>query len=127
MLEMQNLANAGDDKNFEEELQSCRHVLVDSELQEGRHGHFNFVVNILTAQVIEEKFDRVLDKMKCAAKRSLAFRFILKNIEDRKFRYFYAHENNTLLEQQKIVSKRDDMAKLKELLRNTDVIKSCTK
>ena len=44
-----------------------------------------------------------------------------------KFRYFYAHENNTLLEQSKLVSNKNDMAKLKEILKKTDVIESCTK
>ena len=88
---------------------------------------FNFAVNKLTAQVIEEKLDRVLDKPKCVAKLNLALGFILKNIEDGNFRYFYAHENNTLLEQSKLVSNKDDMAKLKEILKKTDVIESCTK
>ena len=94
---------------------------------EGRHSAFNFVVDNLTAQVIEEKLDRVLDELKCAAKPNLALGFILKNIEDGKFRYFYAHENNTLLEQSKLVSNKDDMAKLKEILKKTDVNESCTK
>ena len=73
--------------------------------------------------------DRVLDKLKCVAKLNLALGFILKNIEDGKFRYFYAHENNTLLEQSKLVSvsNKDDMAKLKAILKKTDVIESCTK
>ena len=88
---------------------------------------FNFAVNNLTAQVIEENLDRVLDKLKCIAKPNLALGFILKNIEDGKFIYFYAHENNTLLEQSKLVSNEDDMAKLKEILKKTDVIESCTK
>ena len=88
---------------------------------------FNFAVTDLTAQVIEEKLDRVLDKLKCVVKLNLALGFILKNIEDGKFRYFYAHENNTLLEQSKFVSNKDDMAKLKEILNKTDVIESCTK
>ena len=101
--------------------------MVDSEIQKGRHSVFNFSVNNLTAQVIEEKLDRVLDKLKCVAKLNLALGFILKNIEDGKFRYFYAHENNTLLEQSKLVSNKDDMAKLKEVLKKTDVIESCTK
>ena len=87
---------------------------------------FNFVVNNLTAQVIEEKLDRVLDKLKCVAKLNFALGFILKNIEDGKFRHFYAHENNTLLEQSKLVSNKDDRAKLKEILK-TEVIESCTK
>ena len=76
---------------------------------------FNFAVNNLTAQVIEEKLDRVLDKLKCVAKLILALGFNLKNIEDGKFRYFYAHEKNTLLEQSKLVSNKDDKAKLQEI------------
>ena len=59
-LEMQSLAEAGDDKSLEEELQSCRHFLVDCGIQKGRHSHsvFNFVVNNLTAQVIEKNGSR---------------------------------------------------------------------
>ena len=38
---------------------------------------FNFAVNDLTAQVIEEKLGRVLDKLKCDAKLNLALGFIL--------------------------------------------------
>ena len=71
-----------DDQSLGEELQSCRHFLVDSEIQKGRHSLFKFAVNNLTAQVIEEKLDRVLDKLKCVAKLKLALSFILKNIED---------------------------------------------
>ena len=88
---------------------------------------FNFFVNNPTAQVIDEKLDRVLDKVKCVAKLNLALGFILKNIEDGKFRYFCAHENNTLLEQLNLLSNKEDMANLKEILKTTDVIESCTK
>ena len=126
-IDVEDLVGDVDDQGLREELQSCRHFLVDSEIQKGRHSVFNFAVNNLTAQVIEEKLDRVLDKLKCVAKLNLALGFILKNIEDGKFRYFYAHENNTLLEQSKLLSNKDDMAKLKETLKKTDVIESCTK
>ena len=71
--------------------------------------------------------DRVLDKLKCAVELNFALGFSLKSTEDGKFRYFYAHENNTLLEQSKLVSNKDDMAKLREILEKTDVIESCTK
>ena len=124
---MQSLADAGDDRSFEEEFQSCRHFLVDSAIQKQKHSLFNFVVNNFTAQVIEEKLDGVLVKLKCAAKPNLALDLILKIIKDGKFRYYYVHENNTLLEQSKLVSNKDDMAKLKETLMKTDVIESCTK
>ena len=88
---------------------------------------FNFAVNNLSAQVIEEKLYCVLDKLNYEAKLNLVLDFILKAIEEGKFIYFYTHENNTLLEQSKLVSDKDEMAKLKEILRKTDVIESCTK
>ena len=125
-IDMDDIMGDVDDQSLREELQSCRHFLVDSEIQKGRHSVFNFAVNNLTAQIIEEKLDRVLDKLQCVAKLNLALGFILKNIEDGKFRYFYAHENNTLFEQSKLVSNKDNMAKLKEILKKTDVIASCT-
>ena len=125
-IDVEDILRDVDDQSLREELQSCRHFLVDSEIQKGRHSVIKFAVNNLTAQVIEENLDRVLDKLKCVAKLNLALGFILKNIEDGKFRYFYAHENNTLLEQSKLVSNKDDMAKLKEILKKTDVIESCT-
>ena len=124
---MEDIVGDVDGQSLREELQSCRHFLVDSEMQKGRHSVFNFAVNNLTAQVIEEKLDRVLDKLKFVAKLNLALGFILKKIEDGKFRHFYAHENNTLLEQPKLVSNKDDMTKLEEILKKTDVIESCTK
>ena len=126
-IDLEDIVGDVDDQSLREELQSCRHFLIDSEKQKGRHSVFNFVVNNLTAQVVEDKLDRVLDKLKCAAKLSLALGFILKNIEDGKFRYFYAHKNNTLLEKSKTVSDKDDMAKLKEIFKQTNVVESCTK
>ena len=58
---------------------------------------------------------------------NLVFCFILKNIEDGGFRYFYAHENITLLERSKLVCTHDDLVKLKHLLTKTDVIESCSR
>ena len=114
-IDVEDIVDDVDDQSLREELQSCEHFLVDSEIQKGRHSVFNFAVNNLTAQVIEENLDRVLDKLKCIANLDLALSSFLKNIEDGKFRNFYAHENNTLLEQSKHVSNKDDMAKLKEI------------
>ena len=106
---------------------SWRHFLVDFEIQNGRHSVSNFVVNNFTAQVFDKKLDRLLDELKSAVKLNLAFGFILKKIEDGKFKYFYAHENNTLLEQSKLLSIKDDAAKSKEILKKTDVTESCTR
>ena len=51
----------------------------------------------------------------------------LENIEVAGFGYFYAHENNTLLDRSKLVFTHDDLAKLKEFLNKTDVIESCSR
>ena len=126
-IDLDDIVGDVDDQSLREELQLSKHFWVDSEIQKRRHSVFNFVVNNRTAQVVEEKLDRVLNKLKCVAKLNLALGFILKNIEGGKFRYFYAHENNTLLEQSIFVSNKDDMAKLKEILKKTDVIELCTK
>ena len=53
------------------------------------------------------------------------FRF--ENIEDGGLRYFYAHENNILLDRSKPVCTHDDLAKLKDFLKNTDVIEFCSR
>ena len=50
----------------------------------------------------------------------------LENIEDGGFRYFYAHENNTLLDRSKLCT-HDVLAKLKDFLNKTDVIESCNR
>ena len=126
-IDVEDIVGDVGDPSLREELQSCRHFLVDSEIQKGRHSAFNSSVKNLTAQVVEEKLDRVLDKLRCVAKLNLVLGFNLKIIKDGKFIYFYAHENNTLLEQSKLVSNKDDMVKLKEILKKTDVIESCTK
>ena len=53
-IDVEDIVGDVDDQSLREELQSCRHFLVDSEIQKGRHSVFNFAVNNLTAQVIEE-------------------------------------------------------------------------
>ena len=81
----------------------------------------------LSETIVTGKLDRFFNNLKCAAKVSLAFGSILKNMEDGGFRYFYAHENNTLLDRSKLVCTHDDLANLKDFLNQTDVIESCSR
>ena len=81
----------------------------------------------LNETVVNEKLDHFFNNLKCAARVSLAFGFSLKNLEDGGFRYFYAHENNTLLDQSELVCTHDDLAKLKDFHNKTDVIESCSR
>ena len=81
---------------------------MDSEIEKARHKIINYAVKTLNETVVNEKLDHFLNNSKCAAKVNLDFGFILKNMEDAGFRYFYAHENNTLLDRSKLVCTRDD-------------------
>ena len=42
-------------------------------------------------------------------------------------RYFYAHENNTVIERSKLVCTPDDITKLKEKLQKKDIVELCTR
>ena len=126
-VDVEHLVGDVDDHSLREELRSCQHFLVDSELERARHKVFNYAVETLNETIVNEKLDHFFNNLKCAAKVNLAFGFILKNIEDGGFRYFYAHENNTLLDRSKLVCTHDDLAKLKDFLNKTDVIESCSR
>ena len=90
-----------EDHSLREELRSCQHLLVDSELERARHKVFNYAVETLNETIVNEKLDNFFNNLKCAEKVNLAFGFILKKIENGGFRKFYAHENNTLLDRSK--------------------------
>ena len=102
------------DHRLREELRPCQHFLVDSELERARHKKYNYAVETLNETIVNEKLDHFFNNLKCAAQLNVAFGFILKNIEDGGFRYFYARKNNTLLDRSKSVCTHDDLAKLKD-------------
>ena len=55
IIDVEDIVGDVDDQSLREELQSCSHFLVDSEIQKVRYSVFSFVVNNLTVRVIEEK------------------------------------------------------------------------
>ena len=114
-LDVSNLLD-DDDANLKEELQACQHFLVDCELEKGRHRVFNFAMSTFDNSLITKKLDLVFKGLEFAAKVNLAFGFVPKNVEHGSCRYFYAHENNTLMERSNFVCTPDDTIKLKEKL-----------
>ena len=76
---------------------------------------------------LNDKLDYVFKELKCAAKIDIAFGFVLKNFEAGMCRYFYAHENNTIMEKLKLVCTPDDIANLKKKLQKMDNIDLCTR
>ena len=84
-VDVEHLAGVAEDHILREELRSCQHFLVDSELERARHKVFNYAVETLNETMVNEKFDHLFNNLKIAAKVNLAFGFILKNIEDGRF------------------------------------------
>ena len=77
--------------------------------------------------LLNDKMDYVFKEMKCGAKVNLAFGFVLNNIEDGMCRYFYAHENNTIMESSKLLCTQADMANLKDRIKKMDILHMCTR
>ena len=126
-VDVEHILGDVEDHNLREELSSCQHFLVDSELERARHKVFNYAVETLNETIVNEKLDRFFNNLKCAAKVNLSFGLILKNIEDGGFRRFYTHENNTLLDRSKLVCTHDHLTKFKYFLNKTDVIETCSR
>ena len=102
-IDVEDIVGDVDDQSLREELESCKHFLTDTELENGRHRVFNFAMSSFDMSLLNDKLDYVFKELKCAAKVNLAFGLVLKNIEDGMCRYFYAHENNTIMETSKLV------------------------
>ena len=113
------------DLNLEEELHSYQHFLMGSELEIVRYKVFNYAVEKHNKTVVSQKLDLSSIFLKCATKVDLAYGLNLKNIEDGKFRYLYAHESITPLDWSRLVCTKDDLTNSKSILNETDVIELC--
>ena len=87
-MDVEHIVEDVEDHRLREVLRSCQHFLMDCELENARHKVFNYAVETLNETIVNEKVDHFFNNLKCAAKANLASGFILKNIEDRGFRYF---------------------------------------
>ena len=125
-IDVEDIVGDVDDQSLREELESCKHFLSDTGMENGRHRVFNFAMSSFDISLLNDKLDYVFTELKCAAKVNLAFGFVLKNIEDGMCRYFYAHENNTIMERSKLVCTQADMTNLKDRMQKMDIVDICT-
>ena len=77
--------------------------------------------------LLNDKPDYVFKELKCAAKVNFEIGFVLKNIEDGMFRFFYAHEKNTFVERSKNAFTQADMTNLKVRTQKMDIVDICTR
>ena len=124
---MEDIVGDVDDQSLREELESCKHFLTDTEMENGRHRFFNFAKSSFDISLLNGKFDYVFKELKFAAKVNIAFGFVLENFEDGMCRCFYAHENNTIMEKSRLVCPPDDIDSLKEKIQKMDIIDLCTR
>ena len=109
-----------DDQRLGEELRPCQHYLEDSELERARQKVFSYAVETLNESLVNKE---LLQQFKKSSKIEFGSWFHFEK-KDGGFRYFYAHENHTLLDRSKLVCSRDDLAKPKDSFNKTHVIKS---
>ena len=114
------------DQSLREELESCTHLLTNTEMENGRHRVFNFAMSSFDVSLLKEKLGYVFEELKNSAKVNPTFRFALKNFGVGMCRYFYAHENNTIMEKSKLVCTQADMANLKDKMQKMDIVDICT-
>ena len=126
-IDVEDIVGDVDDQSLREELESSKHFLTDSEMENGIHRVSNFAMSSVDMSLLNDKLDYVFKELKCAAKVNLAFGFVLKKTEDGMCRYFYAHENNTIMEKSKLVCTPDDIVSLKEKTQKMDIIDLCTR
>ena len=126
-VDVEDIVGDIEDHRLREELRSCQHFLVDSELEKAKHKVLNYAIENLNAKIVDEKLDKFFNNLKCAVKVNLTFGFILRKLEKGGFRYFYAHQINALLDRSKLVCTRDKSEKLKLFFNKTDVIEFCSR
>ena len=70
-----------DDQSLREELESCKHFLTVTGMENGTHRVFNFAMSSFDMSLLNDKLDHVFKELKCAAKVNLAFGFVLKTLK----------------------------------------------
>ena len=121
-INVEDLVGDVDDQSLRENLESCKYFLTDTEMENGRNSVFNFAMSSFDMSLLNGKLDYVFKELKCAAKVNLPFGFLFENVEDGSCRYFYAHENNTLMERSKLVCTQADITSLKNRMQKKDIV-----
>ena len=121
-IDVEDIVGDVDDQSLREELEYCKHFFVDTEMKNGRHKVFNFAMSSFDLSLLNDKLIYVFKELKSSAKVNFAFGFVLKNLEDGMCRYFYAHENNTIMERAKLLFTQADMTNLKVRMQKLDIV-----
>ena len=78
-IDVEDLVVDVDDQSLREELESCKHFLTDTEMENGRHRVFNVAMSSFDTPLLNDELDYVFKELKCAAKGNFAFGLVLKS------------------------------------------------
>ena len=116
-----------DDQALRQELTACQHFLVDSEFVRGRQHVFKFASTNVTPKFLREIIQHIFESLHCAATVNLALGFVLLNVEDGRYRCFYAHENSLLLERSFLITNKEDMTEFLQRLDDLNIVELSTR
>ena len=116
-----------DDQALRQEPTACQHFLVLSEFVRGRQHVFNFASTNVTPKFLREKIQGVFESLLCVVKIKLALGFVLRNVEDGSYRYFYAHENSLFLERSLLIANKENMTELHQRLDDLNIAEFSTR
>ena len=67
-VDVEQIVGDVEDQSLREELRSCQHFLVDSELERARHKVFNYAVETLNETIVNEKLDQLFQQFEMCSK-----------------------------------------------------------
>ena len=120
------LENEEDRDQLRDELNACHHFLTDTEMENGLNKVLKFQTSKVGPNLVNEKLGRFFEKLDCAAKINIGSVFVLRNIETGNYRYFYAHENNTLFDKPILLCTKTDLTTIQNKVNKQDIIEVCT-
>ena len=89
IIDVEDIVADVNDQSLRKELESRKHFLSDTEMENGRHRVFNFAMSSsFDISLLNAKLVYVFKELKCAAKVNIAFAFVLKHFEDGMCSYF---------------------------------------
>ena len=81
-VDITQLMGGVDNNSPKEELETCKHILVGKEMENGRHRFCNFAIETLDPNYLLDKLGVVFDSLKCVANLNVGFGFRLENVEE---------------------------------------------
>ena len=126
-MDVENIVGDVGDQFLREELESCKHSLTDTEMENGNTKSSTLPCRPSTCLCSLTNWIMYSKKLKCAAKVNFAFGFVLENIDYGMCRYSYAHKNNTIMERSKLVCTQTDLTNLENRMQKVDFVDNCTR